>query len=267
MVKIFILNSLKIYYLVLCGLRKHFQYIHVLSHPRSGSTLLSHILINNPDITGIGETKLTYSKANDLKELPINVALVMRKFPFLGNEKYILDKLIYNHLIDNTDVATIYGKNTSVIFLLRDPMEALNSLSRLDWITKKDNPTQYVVDLYLNRIKMLKRYNKQLESSKCERRVLLTYSQLLNQTRESFRILEELLKLTTPLSESYSSIRTTGNWRYGDSSEEIESGTIVRQSSTHKPKLLNFDDYIDQVYNVYENCLQDLARTCLSVAS
>lgn len=96
---------LSIYYNSLLKYRKPYQYIHLLSHLRSGSILLSHILLSHPDITGFGESKLVYSTPKGLKKFPILVEQKLHKFSFLGNETYVLDKLLHNRLITIGNIA------------------------------------------------------------------------------------------------------------------------------------------------------------------
>ena len=112
-------SALLKYYEIISKYRKPYRYLHLLSHPRSGSTLLSHILMSHPDIAGIGEAWLTYSRSEDLKKLPIVLAMHFRPFPLLDQERYAFDKIVHNHLIAAENVGNIYNQNDSIIFLLR----------------------------------------------------------------------------------------------------------------------------------------------------
>lgn len=253
------------YYEVLTKYRKPYQYIHVLTHPRSGSTLLSNILISHPDITGIGESKLVYSKTEDLKKLPVLVALQLRKFPFLGQERYALDKLVHNQLIAADNVGNIYHQNDCIIFLLREPISTLNSMSRLDWIVKKENPKEYVVKWYIERIKVLQKYCRQLKKSSSKHMAVLTYDQIIDDTKKVLEMLEAFLKLDYPLSEEYKIFRTTGRWGIGDASSFIKSGKIIRQREQKKPLFVNFDGQLDKVDKVYQDCYRELTTHCLSI--
>ena len=252
-------------YEILTKYRKPYQYIHLLTHPRSGSTLLSHILISHPDITGIGESKLVYSSSKDFKKLPVLVALQLRKFPFLGGERYAFDKLVHNWLIAAENVGNIYHQNDYIIFLLRKPTSTLNSMSRLSWITKKENPNEYVVEWYIERIKVIQKYCQQLKMSKFNHMAVLTYNQIINDTQKVFRMLEDFLKLDHPLSEKYQIFRTTGHWGAGDASEYIKSGKIIKQREQKKPLVVNFNDQLDKVNKAYQDCYRELTSNCLSI--
>jgi LPS sulfotransferase NodH len=37
-----------------------YEFVHILSHMRSGSTLLAHLLASHPEIIGYGETHIRY---------------------------------------------------------------------------------------------------------------------------------------------------------------------------------------------------------------
>jgi hypothetical protein len=260
-------RALSIYYGFLCKLRKPYEYIHLLSHPRSGSTLLSHLLISHPEITGFGESKLIYSFSNDLEKLPVQVALKLKKFPFLGNERYAFDKLVHNWLIASENMANIYKRHTCVIFLLRDPKATLDSMSRLHWILQKIEPKEYVIKWYIKRIKTIKSYSQQLNDSGCERLIVLTYEQLLNKTKRVFEMLESVLQLQHPLSDKYRLFRTTGYWGHGDSSKFIRSGKIIRNRGKKPPPLLDFNDQMDMINQLYQDCYRELTDNCRSIAS
>lgn len=252
------------YYGLVLHLRKSYQYIHLLTHPRSGSTLLSHLLVSNPDIIGIGETKLVYSKISDLKKLPAHVALGLYRFPLLGNEKYVLDKLVHDHLIAADDLADMYKNNSCVIFLLREPSDTLNSMSRLPWVSQKPDREKFVTNSYVTRINTIRRYSQQLERSECKRRAVVTFEQIVYHTDAAFRLLENLLELSHPLSESYELLRTTGRWAYGDSSNNIKSGHIIRnRDSRNAPGRVDFHPDMDMVMQAYHKCYRELTRSCL----
>ncbi|MDY7013544.1 MAG: sulfotransferase family protein, partial [Cyanobacteriota bacterium] len=50
-----------------------YRVLFILSHMRSGSSLLTHILNSNPEIIGYGETHLQYSSEADFKRLMLKV--------------------------------------------------------------------------------------------------------------------------------------------------------------------------------------------------
>ena len=256
---------LSIYYNFLLKYRKPYQYIHLLSHPRSGSTLLSHILLSHPDITGFGESKLVYSKSKDIKKLPILVALKLHNFPFLGNETYVLDKLVHNWLITAENVSSIYNQHTYIIFLLREPKPTLNSMSRLHWIRTKDNPKEYVVEWYINRIQVIQKYCQQLKKSRYRYLAVLTYKQILYDTKKVFEMLENFLQLDYPLSEKYKVLRTTGRWGTGDSSKYIKSGKIIKHREQKYPSDIDLHDQMDMINKVYQDCYLELSQNCHSI--
>lgn len=77
------------------------QILFMLGHMRSGSSLLTHILNTNPEISGFGESHLKYSTKEDFKELIYQVHQTLGKWQV--DEKYILDKILHDsHLVDET---------------------------------------------------------------------------------------------------------------------------------------------------------------------
>src|SRR6056297_3250288 len=70
------------------------EYIFILSHIRSRSTLLSHILGSNPSISGYSESHNSYSNWKDFARMRIRIYHANTN---KSNPKFFLDKLLWNH--------------------------------------------------------------------------------------------------------------------------------------------------------------------------
>ncbi len=242
------------YYSFALKTRRPFEYIHILSHMRAGSSLFTHLLVLNPDICGYGETHVPYDNRQALTRVAGKVMYMLRRFPLPGAERFILDKSLHNHLLKKENVQLLADGKSHVIFLVREPAGALSSLTGYLGLSKKE-----AIDYYTSRLQMLESYAVDL--SKKKRCSAFTYDQLIDNTRECFSLLEKQLNLQTPLSENYQLLRTTGKKGIGDASSNIFQGRIIRnRKKATLPDLstgeLNF------VWNAYNRCLATLQETC-----
>lgn len=200
--------------------RDPYQFVHILSHVRSGSTLLSHLLTSSPAICGFGETMLPYRRSADFRLVIGRVLMMLERFPEPGNERYLLDKLLHNQLLSVTNIPLLVKHQSHIIFHLREPRGTLSSLMKFWRVTDQE-----AARLYANRLRMLSAYAQALPAQ--ARCAFITHDQLMNRTQEVFVLLEDFLALPDALSEQYALLPTTGK-AGGDRSQYITKGHIVR---------------------------------------
>ncbi len=70
------------------------RFLFIVSHMRSFSSLLCHILGSHPEISGYAEAQLSYFSRLDLQRLARKVQQITGN-PVLG--RYVLDKILHNH--------------------------------------------------------------------------------------------------------------------------------------------------------------------------
>ncbi len=102
-----------------------YQFIFILSHMRSGSSLLTKIVSNNPEVNGYGETHLRYLSRKDFGSSTGKILFVNRGSTKTGRERYILDKLLHNYLLPLEKTYLLFEKKVHVIFLIRKPKNQL----------------------------------------------------------------------------------------------------------------------------------------------
>src|SRR5271169_4020464 len=108
------------------SLFKLHRYLLILSHARSYTTLLCHILGSHRQISGYGETRMPYETAVDLYRLN---AKACEDGNYRSDCEYVLDKLLYDDL---TVSDTILGMPRVVpIFVIREPEPTIASLTRM----------------------------------------------------------------------------------------------------------------------------------------
>ena len=203
------------------------KYLFLVGHMRSGSSLLTHILDTNPEITSYGETHLRYKSGRDVDWLVQDVFPTLRR---LRLTRYVMDKVVQeHHLCDEV----FRREDCYFIFLVRDPDASVRSMVRAfpTWKGKEHLDRDAAI------AKAIAHYNARLRSISREaeligdpnRAVFLRHADLVDRTKESFTLVQTMLGLTSPLSEEYSLSRTTGEFGKGDSSDSIRKGFIDRK--------------------------------------
>lgn len=235
------------------------KYIFILSHMRSGSSLLTHLLASNPAICGYGETRTRYYNRRQFGVLTGKVLYTLRGGLLSGHEKYVLGKVLHDRFLKPEHAAVLPGDKSKVVFLLRAPKGTLNSLRQ----TLGHSETS-ALDHYLKRLATMEDLARKLTSqASC---AVLTHDQLLHRTDQVFRLLERFLELDRPLTETYQILPTTGQKRIGDPSTKILSGKILRDEP-EPARVTISDETIKAAKDKYEICLSRLQDSCLTVDS
>src|SRR3569833_3463785 len=98
--------------------------LFILSHMRSYSSVLSHVLGSHPQIDGYCETHLRYRFSFDLLRLKWRVRKLTGE-PLRG--RYVLDKILHNYAVAT---AILDNPRTRGIILLRQPVDVVQSSGR-----------------------------------------------------------------------------------------------------------------------------------------
>lgn len=230
-----------------------FEFIFILSHMRSGSSLLTKLISNNPQVNGYGETHLGYRSQRDYRSSIGKILFVNRRSTKTGRERYVLDKLLHNYLLPLERISLLFEKNVRVIFLIREPKGSIASMMNTLKMTAEES-----YKYYIDRLEMLERYAETITLN--SQAVMVTYEQILNQTDDVFKLLEGYLDLSVPLQEAYE-LTTTPS--YGsDPSPKLASGRILRD--VPKQGLTQFpEEWIQRTQSSYIHCSQVLRQHCL----
>ena len=230
------------------------EYVFILSHMRSGSSLLTHILVSNPAVLGYGETMTRYADNRDFELLALKIQWVLRRFPLRGPERYLLDKLLHDVLLSPDELELLVEHNVRLIFLLREPASSIASLIRSLEYSPEDAVRYYT--LRLKRLEQLANRAPPGHPVFC-----LTYQDLLNDTGPTLERLRSFLALQMPLSEQYQILPTTGRRGIGDFSSKIRAGRIVREPTQAVPVAeLVPSQWLHQAQETYHQTLSRLSR-------
>jgi hypothetical protein len=239
-----------------------YKILFILSHMRSGSSLLTHLLISNPAIIGYGETHTQYSSEADFKRLIYQAywqSQEFRKFDDLQNLKmshqYILDKVLHGNKFLKEDFLT--SENLYVIFLVREPERTIASMLDQKSHWREDDAVRY----YNGRLAELERYSQIINSK--ERTLLLTHDQIINQSELVFQGLQNFLGTEVGFSEEYKILKTTGMRSIGDFKENIKSGRIVRKN--RELNIVVSPEAIHSTNLKFTQCLGYLSKSCTTL--
>lgn len=236
-----------------------YKVLFILSHMRSGSSLLTHLLITNPEIIGCGETHLNYSSENDFKKLLMKLYNQVQEFSTVQdlknlrmNHQYVLDKVLHNNKF--IDESFLESDNIRSIFLIREPKKTLLSLLDLKPHWAEDDALCY----YIGRLAALEKYAKRINNK--EWSFAITYQQLLDNTNLTFEGFQDFLKTKEGFSEKYEVLKTTGKQNFGDSKENIKTGRIIRE--TRKIDIQVSPEAIKKAQQAFDQCCQTLFEYC-----
>ncbi|MGY0392954.1 sulfotransferase family protein [Bizionia sp. KMM 8389] len=227
------------------------EYLFVVSHMRSRSTVLCHILGNNPEVCGYKELHRSYK--NQLSLINMQIELVTDLKCKLTN-KYLLDKLLHNTLISDEILAKTQPK---ILFLLREPEATIKSIINMGaktgvaWYSDVEKVTAY----YCNRLLQMERLADRLGKDY----LFVESDDLIEDTETTLQNITDWLGLKTPLKASYNTFKDTGVKGFGDPLENIKSGVLKATrgyDTIEVPKEL-----LAKAKEAYEKCNDSLLHT------
>lgn len=223
----------------------------LLGHMRSGSTLLLHLLLTNPEITALGERNRRYDNAADLARLALAArwghARPLRRL------RYVVDQVNHNGLTPN--VQLFQNPRVRLVFLVREPQSALASLLELSrtyyehaWSVAR------AVDYYVARLQAFVDVGASIGAS--GRAALVHYETLTAQPTQTLEALRLFLRLKEGFSPNYPLQPFTQ--QRGDPGMKITSGVIVPPSAAAPAVDFKAEELL-RVREAYERCRVALA--------
>jgi hypothetical protein len=234
---------------VLLGRRR---YILVLSHMRSYSSLLCHILGSHPQIAGYAEMHQSYRNRLDLMRLRVRV---FRSLGGVLDGRFVLDKILHNEYTVSDSV--LNHPAVLPIFLVRRPGPSLTSIVEMGrrlpdvgWYSDRAAVTNY----YESRLEELTRLAGSVDRSF----LFIRAEDVVDDTARAFQLLCSFLGLEQPLEESYSLFEHTGEPGWGDDSTVIREGVIVRDRGAD---VIDFEDVLlSRARLAYSHCARTLGK-------
>jgi hypothetical protein len=149
--------------------------------------------------------------------------------------------------------------DVTLLFLLREPAQAIPSILRNQRRTRPDFTPEQAASYYIERLACL-----QLYTPYPARRIFVESNQLIEQTAEVLQFIAKQLQLSSPLSESYQRFRHTGRDGWGDASAAIHAGVVQRQNTEADPPAGDLPpSLLMQAETAYQKCVACISANCL----
>ena len=226
------------------------EYVFVLGHMRSYSSVLCHVLGSHPEISGYAEMRLAYRRPRDLVRLRARVAGSLGAAP---RGRLVLDKILHNpyavaaHMLDGASAI-------NPIFLVRRPAETLPSIVRMAERLGYERWTgvEAAAAYYADRLAGLERLGGQ-----CQSALVLRAEELITDTTATLEAIARFLQLREPLTSQYSTFPDTGVAGKGDYTDALRSGEILQLEAEPAPQPIPRDILAD-AESAYARCMQTL---------
>jgi hypothetical protein len=242
---------------LLSGASPSQHYVFLLSHMRSYSSLLSHLLGSSPEVDGYGETMVKYKRRSDLWRLNRQVRRSIGSRP---SGRYLLDKILHNFI--RAPYRIVPMERVHAIMFVRRPEPVIRSILTLGIAqhtpVEQNNP-QYVCDYYVSRLHRLRQ-----DSEALGKRALYFDAEWL--VENPLRVLDGIaqwLQLERPLSSDYQVRSRTGEIGFGDPLHNIHAGKILDAShSTVDDGITLPPSVLTEAEAAYQRCRESLLRNC-----
>ncbi|MGF1723874.1 hypothetical protein [Photobacterium nomapromontoriensis] len=235
------------------------QHILLLSHMRANSTLIGHLIGSHNDISGYYEMHIGYYSWKSL----INQKLHFHEGdPDEPVTKYYFDKILHSEHYTSIDV--LARDNVIPLVCLREPLQTINSIVKLyqlkhpgDDFTQPEIAAKY----YIERVNSIFEIVKDLVSNK-QSYYYYDARDIIDEPHSVLAEIQSFIGLQTPFSTTYRKFDKTGERYYGDSSEFIHSGVIVKKQSETLAIDIDFS-LLEECEKAYRECRNYLRKyTC-----
>ena len=234
---------------------KRRRYVFLLSHMRSYSSLIGHLLGSNPEIAGYTETHHSYKSDLDLVELALKI--------YHTNERRLDGEILFDKVLHGNyefSDSILKRKDVDLLFVIREPLSTVRSTVAMarrrkkpDW---KGNPEK-VGSYYSRRVGQL----VELAGRPHNNSAFLLADDLMSRTDAVLENLGQFLKLDTPLTPNYNTFEFTGKPTYGDPGRHISSGEIVKDRDKHEDIEIG-PETTESIKAAYERGVEELGRRC-----
>lgn len=232
-------------------------YLFLLSHMRSYSSLLAHILGSHADIDGYGEAHVKYRNKLDFWRLRRAIQRATGE-PIRG--EWLLDKILHNYvrapdrLIDNERVRAI-------IFLRRPErtLQSILTLARHQHADAATHNAQLTCDYYVSRLHRLRADGQRLG----KRSLYFDAEAFIEQPQMVLDQISDWLQLSQPLQSNYQVLKRTGETGFGDPLHNIRAGHILDSgASTIDAKIQIPAQMLREAEAAYQRCREMLLQEC-----
>lgn len=201
---------------------KNQDYLFIMGLPRSGSSLLMHILASNNEIIGYGEYFTKYNNSRTILKSEFDIR--RKSGQLFKNCKYIANQVNHHSVTPKLDI--IITQTNKHILLIRNPEDTISSIITLSNNKGMPMSEEEITNIYIERLDYLIKLSKQLNPSNW---MFLDYYDLVNNSEKILKKITEFLTLKEPLKSKYELKKFTQKW--GDPSINITEGKIIKTNS------------------------------------
>lgn len=231
-------------------LQPDFRYLFILGHMRSGSSLLSHILMSHPSVSGLGERNATYRETTDFDTLAMQAHF---RRALLRPRRYVVDQINHTRMTPKPDL--LNRGDVRRIFLVREPAASLASMLG-EFGDLYDFDTEKAQTYYIERLNAMCRMADHM--SERDHSFFLTYDEMTRRPEETLEALSAFLDVTPALSPDYKIFSFTG--LRGDPSQKIRTGTIVPPADIAEAVLPQ--GVPESIIDAYQETVERLRTAC-----
>jgi len=219
--------------------------IFVLSHMRSRSSALSHVLGSHPKIVGHGELLRGYRSRADM-------ALSRIQLQQRSEHRFFHDKLLHNYTFLHDSLLT--ATENKIVFLLREPISAAESFVRLYRTERPEcnrldgEVHQDFCDYYQQRLPVLATMAEKIG----RRAVLIDSDMLIERAEPTLAALSRFLELATGLKSEFRLFTDSGSSGHGDTTGGLQAAKL--QPQLHRDATPVDPTLAQQLIQVYTQC-------------
>lgn len=195
------------------------RFLLLVSHMRSYSSLLSHLVAESPEVDGYGELHQSYLSTVDLAKMAVGVQGSYDD-PISGD--ILFDKVLHRRYELAPEITQ--RQDVHVILSVRTPGPTLASLIALG---QRDASVGWAA----NPERALQHYERRLSdlvalAPNCRAAGVLVADEVVRNPASTLAAISRFAELTTSLTTTYQVHPLTGHARFGDSSSAIMAGNI-----------------------------------------
>lgn len=233
-----------------------YEHVFLVSHMRSYSSLLSHLIGNHPQVNGYVEQQVGYPTSMDL------LALRLRTYELAEGDlrgKYLFDKILHNRLRIGDEVAA--RSDVHLILSIREPIAAVQSTVTMARKNRKPGwkgQVPKVAGYYRERMQGMVQMAKARKDGEL---LFFAAEQVVEDTPQVLAAIQRYLGLQEPFAEEYKTKPLTGVGLFGDPSDFIKAGRVVKDRTDNSA--IEIPDKVrGELIESYEEAQLQLRRLC-----
>ena len=227
------------------------DYLFLLSHMRSRSTLLAHILGSHPEIAGYREFLRPYRSIYGFMRLRY---WTLKELSW-SHPRYLQDKILHKSYTPEAEIFARFQVRS--ILFIREPIGTLKSIVRMGQKAGEpnhQNPT-WAAQYYRDRTQELVALAEALPKQSW---IYFDSDELINTPQSLLGRIQSFLNLRSPLSTEYQKFDGTGIGGLGDPSKHIHAGKILNLDKDRNADIQLEASLVNEATAIYQEVSEAL---------